>query len=721
MATKITIQADGKQAEREFKKVGKSVKTLGTTTEKTAKKTAKSAKNMAGGYLKIAAAVAALAVAGRGLSRFSTAAVKAAGDQEKAEASLTQALKQTGQFSEETRDMLLKEAAALQRLTGAADEATLANFTLATGMGVMADDLPRLALALENVEAAGLPAESILRGLASAITTGESTMVSRYIPAVRNLTKEQMRQGAATDMLLDQFGGLAEAQATTLPGSIRKLKAAYGDLVLEGFGGVLTKVPEVSVAINEIANLMLDKTGEMNDATSGWEAGTREAVFGIITIFKSASTAAIRLKQVWQGLQIVGQSIATGIAKVASAEQSVELIAAQKELELLSSKRTLSLEQEWRLWELQNEVVPKLEGSVSRLNVQTEEGADAVMGLVSEWQNAPAEIEAANKAWDELAANVESKSKALANAVPTNVPQLGPDAAGADGDDPDGEKEAAKIDKIKTAWEGVFGAESMAFGDGTALNQGFEDASRIRMAAFERQNEAQEEAKRAGEEARDGVLEQIDGAVRLGDAFGGVVSNIANAGSAAEGLKAGIKSVVSVAIAELARMLITSIATKAANAAAAKAEGDVITSAMTPAAVATTVATAGSNVPFAVGAMAVGSAAMTAIIGAIGDRGLERVPGAGRMTVSKLGSETILDPVGTTKYHEQMDLVTDMIRNSGGGVLAGMTGGGGQTQVTSRISIDLGGTRLLEIIDRQMANMIRSGNSEFGPGALVNP
>ena len=112
---------------------------------------------------------------------------------------------------------------------------------------------------------------------------------------------------------------------------------------------------------------------------------------------------------------------------------------------------------------------------------------------------------------------------------------------------------------------------------------------------------------------------------------------------------------------------------------------------------------------------------MTAIIGAIGDRGIDAIPGGGRMTVNKRGDELLLDPVGTTKFHANMDAMDNLIRNAGGGVLAGMRGGTQQQAVQTNVTVNMDGRTIAEIVDVQMAQLARFGRSEFSQAALVTP
>jgi len=250
-------------------------------TRKAATSAVKSIGKVVAQYAGMAAGVVGVTVVTRKAIATIGQAVTAANDQSVANAKVTAALKQTGQWSQETEDRLFSYATELQNTLGIADDLTLSQNALALGMGATAESLPKISEALANVAAAGLPAESILRGLVSAMTSGDAAMLSRYIPAVRTLTKEQLMQGAATDMLLESFGGLAAAQAGTFKGSVDILTAAYGDF-LEQVGFVITKSPIAKAAIQEITKAIIAQSKAINDNTDAYITLVDEGVIYLI-------------------------------------------------------------------------------------------------------------------------------------------------------------------------------------------------------------------------------------------------------------------------------------------------------------------------------------------------------------------------------------------------------------------------------------------------------
>jgi hypothetical protein len=271
-------------------------------TRKAAASAVKSIGGVVKSYVSMGLSVVGVTVATRKAIQVIRQSVQAANEQTVANAKVTQALKQTGQFTAATQQMLFDYATELQSATGIADDMTLSQQALALSMGAPAEALPRISQALADVSAAGLPAESILRGLVTAMTAGEAAMLSRYIPAVRNLTKEQLKQGAATEMLLEQFGGLAAAQAGTFSGSVEILTGAYGDM-LEQIGFVITESPVAKAAIQELTKAINTQSGNIDENTGAYitlvDSGVLFLIDAMSPMIKLIGAAGTGM-EVWQ-------------------------------------------------------------------------------------------------------------------------------------------------------------------------------------------------------------------------------------------------------------------------------------------------------------------------------------------------------------------------------------------------------------------------------------
>lgn len=172
------------------------------------------------------------------------AILEAAQRQEDAVNQLNNSLRSAGTFSEEASLGIQRFATALQGATTLGDELILEQVALARNFTRTNEEAQRLTEAAVELSAAtGISLDSAVKNLGKTFggLTGE---LGESVPALRNLTKEQLQAGEAIDFVLDRFGGSAAAQVNTFSGAVTQLSNVFGDL-LEEIGFVITKSPVV--------------------------------------------------------------------------------------------------------------------------------------------------------------------------------------------------------------------------------------------------------------------------------------------------------------------------------------------------------------------------------------------------------------------------------------------------------------------------------------------
>ena len=169
--------------------------------------------------------VAVALVGTHGVYRATRAVISAYMEQEKAVRRLSAV---AGPYTE----ILRKQAAAYQRVTVHGDEAIMQVQRLVIQLGAKtAKEVDRATKAtLELATALDMDLNSAARLVGQAMSGNVQTL-ARYIPEVRKLTKEQIDQGAALDLVIKRLGGSAAAEADTLYGSMMQAKNAAGDLL----------------------------------------------------------------------------------------------------------------------------------------------------------------------------------------------------------------------------------------------------------------------------------------------------------------------------------------------------------------------------------------------------------------------------------------------------------------------------------------------------------
>lgn len=172
------------------------------------------------------------------LTALGAVAVRAFGQQEKAELTLRAALQANGREVDNLFNRYSEFASEMQRVSVVGDETTLAMLSQAESFGLTADSAERAvrnSIAMQS--AFGVNAQSALRYTA-ALEEGNATMLTRYIPSLREISDESERVAEAQRILGNAFSA-AEAEAQGSTGQMIQMKNAIGDF-MEVVGEVIS-------------------------------------------------------------------------------------------------------------------------------------------------------------------------------------------------------------------------------------------------------------------------------------------------------------------------------------------------------------------------------------------------------------------------------------------------------------------------------------------------
>lgn len=194
---------------------------------------------------------------GNNLSKYVTApllalgavSVKAADTQMQAEAKLLNALK----GREDIQKRLMAQASELQGRSLFGDEEIINQQAVLAAMGRTEQQINDIIEAAAQLSAAtGMSLDSAVKNLAKTYG-GLAGELGESIPALRDLTKEQLQNGDAVKLVKDQYKGFAEAAAQAGAGSLVQLKNQLGDLA-EQIGTIL--MPFVQSLVNGLSKLV---------------------------------------------------------------------------------------------------------------------------------------------------------------------------------------------------------------------------------------------------------------------------------------------------------------------------------------------------------------------------------------------------------------------------------------------------------------------------------
>lgn len=238
----LKVDANTAKAIRSFANVG-------NKGSKSLSKIEKSAKQATTALKAVGAAVAG-AIVLKGIQSLTSSIggfIEAARVQEDAINRVNNALKLSGDFSKEASQDFQNFASSLQGVSTQGDETTLELLALAKTFGVTNEGAKQLTLAAtELATATGQSAETALRNLGKTLT-GTTGRLAESVPAVKELTKEQLASGEAVRLVLNRFGGAATGELATFSGAYTQLTNTIGDFKEEIGQTVIESEPLINV------------------------------------------------------------------------------------------------------------------------------------------------------------------------------------------------------------------------------------------------------------------------------------------------------------------------------------------------------------------------------------------------------------------------------------------------------------------------------------------
>jgi len=244
------------QASRGFKKIGA-----------TAGSTMKSVKNAIFSVKSALVGVAAYLI-----GRYVSAWVQAAKKQEDAIQKVLAMAKSQGTMYKGLRAEIEKTTAALQDKTTFGDEEQMEAMSkmVATGADVTTA-MKDMSLVMDLATAAGMDLGTAGMYVARAMI-GQPEMLARYVPAIRDLAKEERDWATVKKILVKQFEGTAEAIAKTPFGLMKQIANLWGD-IKEKFGAFIAEWTAKSGALEAMKGI-LDGIGKaLGSVNTGAEEG----------------------------------------------------------------------------------------------------------------------------------------------------------------------------------------------------------------------------------------------------------------------------------------------------------------------------------------------------------------------------------------------------------------------------------------------------------------
>lgn len=233
------------------------------------------------------------------LTALAGASVALANTQLQAEAKLLNALK----GREDVQKRLIAQAAELQSRSLLGDETIIEQQAILAAMGLTSAQISRTIEAAAQLSAAlGMDLSSAVKNLAKTYggLTGE---LGESIPALKGLSAEALKNGAAIDFVNAKYKGFAETAAETGTGPLVQLKNKLGDLG-EKIGTVL--MPTFSALVDVMSKFV--------DVLSALPPGVTTSVVAVGALAAAAGPATVVLGKTTKGVT----SLVSGVVRLAT-------------------------------------------------------------------------------------------------------------------------------------------------------------------------------------------------------------------------------------------------------------------------------------------------------------------------------------------------------------------------------------------------------------------
>lgn len=224
------------------------------------------------------------------LTAFAAASVAAFDKQAQSEAKLLTALK----GNKEAFNSLTQAASEFQNVSTFGDEEIIEQQAYLASLGMTEDQINKVISAAMDLSAGtGKTLQFGVLNLAKTFggLTGE---LGESLPALKNLTVEQLKAGEAIDLVANSFRGQAKAAALAGAGPLKQLQNSFGDL-MEQIGGMIIPV------INKLVKFLLKGVNAFTSLDKGVKiiiiamAGILAAIGPAIFIFGKLQLAIAAL------------------------------------------------------------------------------------------------------------------------------------------------------------------------------------------------------------------------------------------------------------------------------------------------------------------------------------------------------------------------------------------------------------------------------------------
>lgn len=240
---------------------------------------------------------------------FVVSGVRAAQVQENAISELNAAMVRTGEFSSQASQGMQAFASAMQQSTTFGDEVILQQVALAKAFGATNEQAKVATQAATELSvAAGINLEEATRRVGRAMQ-GSVEDISKFAPAIKQLTEEELRAGKAAELLVEALGGTAGAQINTFAGAAAQAENPLGDLQ-EVLGNLITQNPSFIGALRAASEVFTEMSEFVRANKTEIQALVTDAFLAVIDalplVIQGLDFFVEQVQKVKLGIQALG-------------------------------------------------------------------------------------------------------------------------------------------------------------------------------------------------------------------------------------------------------------------------------------------------------------------------------------------------------------------------------------------------------------------------------
>lgn len=242
---------------------------------------------------------------------------------------LAQALRSTGTFSQEAVSEISSYAKQLEITTGLSDKVILSQVAIAKQFGASTAQSKQLVEAAANLSATfGGSLEENVKKLGAALN-GQTGKLTKFIPELANLSKEQLAAGEAAILINRKFAGAAENSISAQQRLSVEISQAYED-VQESLGGLIVE----SSAYNKILTSAKDILGSLSFSIESYKKSQERQKEGFVETADSVNFLSQQYAKLTGEIEAQEAKLAQSSKLIGSDTQTQEILIQRKRAEL---------------------------------------------------------------------------------------------------------------------------------------------------------------------------------------------------------------------------------------------------------------------------------------------------------------------------------------------------------------------------------------------------